>query len=399
MPSNLPAFSYRYRLLILGAAMSLAACAHLPAWMVLQRQAAITDYRHFQNAPIAPSPQPSPLPSSDAGLRLPNFRGEPFDAVMQRTGTVAIVVVQNGQVLLERYYHGYQRDSVVASFSIAKSVVSALVGIALRDGRIASIDDPITRYVPELARSDARFARITIRHLLEMRSGIRFEEGYGSPWGDAAKIYLTEDLTGRAKALSIERAPDQQYHYSSGDTQLLGTILERATGTPLPRYLQDKIWQPMGAAYDASWSIDSLAGKQPKAFCCINARALDFARFGQLYLNAGRIGGQQIVPADWIGHSTLVRQHPGDTPAKRWNVERPGTPSAAFYTWQWRRTALPDPASELGIKPGPDVYAEGLHGQFIYLAPAENMVIVRLGLRHGAAWWPGVFGQIARLNR
>jgi CubicO group peptidase (beta-lactamase class C family) len=367
--------------------------------MMAQRQSAITDYRHFQNAEVARSLEPSAFHTADnQPVRLPDFRGEPFDAVMERNGTVAIVIVKHGKVVLERYYNGYKRDSIVTSFSVAKSVVSALVGIAINDGHIKSIDDPITRYLPELARSDARFARITIRNLLEMRSGIRFDEGYGAPWADAAKFYLTADLATKLNGLAIERAPDEQYHYSSGDTQLLGTIVQRATGTPLPRYLQNKIWQPMGAAYDASWSVDSLENSLPKAFCCINARALDFARFGQLYLNNGRLNDRQIVPADWVSQSTQVRAHAGSTPASRGNVEGAGTRSAAFYAWQWRRATMPDAESDLGIKPGRDFYAEGHHGQFIYVAPAEDMVIVRIGHKYGNAWWPGLLGRIARLN-
>lgn len=366
---------------------------------MLQRQSAITDYRHFQNARVASAPAASPLPSADsAQLRLPDFGGAPFDAVMEQTGTVAIVIVKHGKIVLERYYNGYQRDSIVTSFSVAKSVVSALVGIAIHDGHIASIEDPITRYLPELAATDPRFARITIRNLLEMRSGIRFDEGYRSPWADASRFYLTPDLATKLNGLQIERAPDAQYHYSSGDTQLLGTIVQRATGTPLPRYLQEKIWQPMGAAYDASWSIDGAQSGLAKAFCCINARALDFARFGQLYLNNGTVNGKQIVPAEWIRQSTEVREHPGDTPANRWNVESADKRSAAYYAWQWRRTGIVDATTELGFKPGQNFYAEGHHGQFIYVAPVEDMVIVRIGLRYGNAWWPGVIGKIARLN-
>lgn len=379
--------------------MIVPGCADLPGWMMLQQQSAITDYRHFQNAPVARAPMPSPLPTAqDAQVRVPDFQGESFDAMMERTGTVAIVVVKHGKVVLEQYYNGYQRESIVTSFSMAKSVVSALVGIAIQDGQIASINDPITRYLPELAATDQGFTRITIRHLLEMRSGIRFVEGYGSPWADASRFYLTQDLATKLKELSIERAPDESYHYSSGDTQLLGTIVQRATGTPLPRYLQDKIWQPMGAAYDASWSIDSLANQLPKAFCCLNARALDFARFGQLYLNDGSFNGHQIVPAQWVRQSTQAHERSGTTAASRWNMEAPNTRAAAYYAWQWRRTPVLEAASELGVKPGHNFYAEGHHGQFIYVAPDQDMVIIRMGLRYGGAWWPGVLGQIARLN-
>ena len=385
-------------LLMLSGAMALSGCADLPTWMIVQRQAAITDYRHFENTPIARAIDESPLPFAAEQLRVPDFGGEPFDAVMERTGTVGIVIIKHGQIVLERYYNGYRRDSIVTSFSVAKSVVSALVGIAIRDGKIASIDDPITRYLPELADTDQRFSRITIRNLLEMRSGIRFDEGYRSPWANASRFYLTPNLADKVKGLSIERAPDELYHYSSGDTQLLGAIVERATGTALPKYLQEKIWHPMGAAYDASWSIDSLENGAPKAFCCINARAIDFARFGQVYLNHGRFNGHQIVPAEWIKRSTQVVEHPGMTATSRWNVEAPNTRSAAYYGWQWRRTSVLELGSELGTKPGQDFYAEGHHGQFIFVAPVEDTVVVRVGSRYGNIWWPGMLGRIARLN-
>ena len=388
-----------FLLLTFSAAVVLSGCADLPPWMMAQRQSAITDYRHFQNAPVARALHASPLPAADGEqVRLPDLQGQSFDTVMERNGTVALVILKHGKVVLERYYNGHQRDSLVTSFSVAKSVVSALVGIAVRDGHIASIDDPITRYLPELAPTDQRFTRITIRNLLEMRSGIRFDEGYLSPWADASRFYLTPNLPAKIKGLKIEGAPGQRYHYSSGDTQLLGAIVQRATGTALPRYLQDKIWQPMGAAYDASWSIDSPQSQMPKAFCCINARALDLARFGQLFLSAGSLNGQQIVPAEWVKQSTQVREHAGSTPGSRWNVEAPHTRAASFYTWQWRRAPVADAASELGVKPGQDFYAEGHHGQFIYVAPAEDIVIVRFGLKYGNARWPGLLGQIARLN-
>ncbi|WP_426210860.1 serine hydrolase domain-containing protein [Massilia sp. TWP1-3-3] len=365
-----------------------------------QQQSAITDHRHFQNAAIARAPKASLLPSAvGEPVQVPDFGGESFDAVMEKTGTVAIVVVKHGKVVLEQYYNGYQRDSIVTSFSVAKSMVSALVGIAIRDGHIATVDDPITRYLPELAINDQRFTRITIRNLLEMRSGIQFVEGYGSPFADASRFYLTPDLAGKIKGLRIEHAPDAAYQYSSGDTQLLGTIVQRATGVPLPRYLQEKIWQPMGAAYDASWSLDSQQSALPKAFCCVNARALDFARFGQLYLKDGSFNGQQIVPAEWVRQSTQVREHAGSSAASRWNMEAPNTFAAAYYAWQWRRPPVVDVPSELGVKPSHDFYAEGHLGQFIYVAPDEDMVIVRFGKRYGNAWWPGVLGRIARLNR
>lgn len=386
-------------LLPLALLASLPGCADMPGWMVLQRKSAITDYRHFASAPVLRAIVPSALPNAEgATLNLPPVRGQSFDQLMEQNGTVALVVVQHGKIVLERYYAGYQRDSIVPSFSVAKSVVSALVGIAIDDGHIASLDDPVTRYLPELLRKDTRFARIQLRHLLAMRSGIRFTEGYTSPLDDAARFYLSQDLMARVGQMTIQSPPDQAYHYSSGDTQLLGLVVERATGKPLAHYLQHKIWQPMGAAFDASWSVDSAANGVAKGFCCLNARAVDFARFGQLFLEQGRAHGRQIVPAAWVRDSTAIRTYPGDSAAARANLELPRSHAAAFYGWQWRRAPVPAPTSELGIAPGPNFYAHGHHGQFIYVAPAEDLVIVRLGAYNGKLWWPGLFAHIARLN-
>ncbi len=389
----------RIRALALALPLLLQGCADLPVWMMMQRQSAITDYRHFANAPIARAPTPSPLPGiTGAAVRFPDFSGRTPDQFLEQNGTIGFVVVKRGQVILERYYHGYGPDSITTSFSVAKSVVSALVGIAIDDGKIGSVDDPVTRYVPELAERDARFVRITIRHLLAMRSGIRFDEGYLSPLDDAARFYLTPDLLSKITSLHIKRPAGEAMFYSSGDTQLLGLIVQRATGTPLAGYLQEKIWQPMGAAYDASWSMDSTDKGLAKAFCCLNARAVDYARFGLLYLNKGKLNGRQIIPEQWVTQSTAVQEYSGDNPASRWNVDNPGERWAAYYTWQWRRAVEKDASSELGFKPRPDFYAQGLHGQMIYVAPEQDLVIVRLGMHNGQVWWPGLLGAIARLN-
>lgn len=386
----------------LGTALAClaAACSQVPGWMVVQGKSAITDYRHFDAADIARAPVASPLPAAaKASLRLPPLPADvAFDTALANAGTVAFIVVQRGEVVYERYFNGYARDSVVASFSVAKSFVSALVGIALAEGKIGSLDEPITRYLPELATADARFERITIRHLLAMRSGIRFEEAYGSPFADASIFYLTSDLQSRVAALRIERAPDQVLHYNSGNTQLLGIIVQRATGVPLAQYLQDKIWQPMGAAYDASWSVDSKARGIAKAFCCINARALDYARFGLVFLNGGSWNGRQIVPAEWVAQSTGVRELAGSDAAARWNIHLSGTERSAYYAWQWRRTTKAAANADLGIQPAPDYYAQGLHGQFIYVAPEQDMVIVRLGRQTGEIFWPALMARIAALN-
>ena len=385
------------------ATVLLAGCQNLPGWMVWQHEAQITDYRHFDNAPIARAAAPWVLPVASATLNWPGglstAAAEDWVAAQE---TTALVVLRRGQVVYERYFNGHQRDSIGTSFSMAKSVVSSMVGVALADGRITSIDDPITRYLPELLRNDARFGAISLRHLLLMRSGIAFDEGYQSPFADAARFYLTSNMPDQVAGLRIAGAPGLAFSYQSGDTQLLAMALERATGQRLADYVQTRLWQPMGAEFDASWSLDSAASGVARGFCCLNARAIDFVRFGQLVLQEGARDGHSIIPADWLRLSTAAQTLDGLDDVARRNIEEPGGRHAAFYAWQWRRAPLPHtgraPVPSQDLVPGPDFYAQGLLGQVIYIAPQSQTVVLRLGGGPGEGRWPRWLGTLARLN-
>lgn len=384
-------------LLALGLSAALAGCSTLPLWMVAQGRSQITDYRHFDNAPIARAANASPLPSAPAALRWPGGLDDAAsEADLAQRGSVALLVARRGQLVHERYFNGYGADSIATSFSMAKSVVSLLLGIAIDQGRVASVQDPITRYLPELLANDARFANIRLQHLLSMRSGIVFDEGYGSPFTEAARFYLTPDLRREVAALRIQRAPDQAYSYQSGDTQLLAMAIERATGQPLAQFAQRMLWQPMGAQHDASWSLDSQHSGVARAFCCLNARAVDYLRLGLMVLGEGQYNGQRIVSAAWLQQSLAAQAGlPGADDAAQRNIERPGQPQAAFYAWQWRRRALP---GVLPLQPAPVVYAQGLYGQILLIDPVSQTVALRLGRDTGGRHWPGWLDQLVRLN-
>jgi CubicO group peptidase (beta-lactamase class C family) len=395
----------RWRRWLLAAALLLAApplllvgCTPLPLWMVLQGRSQITDHRHFDNAPIARAATPSPLPAASAVLRWPGgMDPAAAEADIAERGTVALLVARRGQLVYQRYFNGYRADSLATSFSMAKSVVSLLLGMAIDDGRIGGVDEPVTRFVPELRAQDPRFERITLRHLLAMRSGIAFDEGYRSPFSDAARFYLVPDLKAEVARLRIEREPDQVYAYQSGDTQLLALALERAVGQPLARWAEQRLWQPLGARHDASWSLDSAAGGVARAFCCLNARAEDFLRVGLMVANGGEWNGRRIVSADWLRRSTAAQQGlPGPADPAWRNIERAGTPQAAFYAWQWRRRPLP---GVLPLQPGPLVYAQGLHGQILLVDPDSQTVVLRLGRHQGGRHWPSWIDELVRLNR
>jgi CubicO group peptidase (beta-lactamase class C family) len=314
---------------------------------------------------------------------------------------VAFLIIRNDSILYEKYFNGRNEESFVPSFSAAKSFVSALVGIAIGEGKIKNVDQSITDYLPELLKADERFSKITIKDLLNMRSGILFTESYLNPFGNVAKSYYGRNLLAQMNILKIKEDPDKRFDYVSMNTQLLSFIVERATGKKLPDYLDEKIWQPLGMEYDATWSIDSKKHKEAKAFCGLNARARDFAKFGRLYLNKGNWNGKQIVPEDWVDASTTVNK----------------TTQNFFYTYQWwhnvERKNLSDTINKNGIsristytdkdgktfqylqKPMNDFFANGLLGQFIYVYPEKNVIIVRLG-KNSKVNWPKLFNKIAK---
>ena len=225
-----------------------------------------------------------------------------FDSFLEKKRTQAFIVIQDDAVLYEQYFNGANRDSIVSSFSTAKSFTSALIGIAISEGYIHSVNDPITDYLPELAERDIVFKNITIRDLLMMSSGIKYTE-FPFVNGDNAKTYYFPNL--RQLALEdthVARNPAETFHYNNYHPLLLGLIIERATGTSVTNYLQEKIWKPIGMEYSGSWSLDENAFEKMESG--INARAIDFAKFGRLFLHNGDRDGTQVIPAEWVAEST-----------------------------------------------------------------------------------------------
>lgn len=279
---------------------------------------------------------------------------------------VAFLVIKNDSILYENYFSNYEKESVVASFSMAKSVLSLLIGCAIDDGKIKSINEPITNYLPELKKEG--FNKIKINDVLNMTSGIEFNESYYNPFGNAASVYYGTDLRKEISKLKITRKPSTKFKYSSGDSQILGLVLHASLkGQTISNYLQEKIWIPLGMEYDATWSLDKKNGVE-KTFCCLNARARDFAKIGRLYLNEGNWNGKQIVSKEWIQNS-LTPNITGDY---------------ANYKNQWWLN--PDSGSYM---------AQGINGQYIYVNPNKKLIIVKLGKRNGNADWPKLFNFIA----
>jgi len=302
-------------------------------------------------------------PFSIPGKFDPENKYKDFDDFLEDRKCVAFLLIQNDTLLYENYFDGYDSMAIIPSFSVAKSFVSALTGIAIDEGYIYSVNQSITFFLKELG---PEFNDITIENLLNMRSGIKFNEGYNTPFADMPKYYYGTDLKKYIKKLKIEEPPGIHYNYISVNTLLLSLIVERATNTKLNVYLEKKLWKPMGMESDASWSIDSEKNRTIKAFCCLNATARDFAKFGRLYLHHGNWQGRQLVPADWVKRSTSIINDSRDS-------------QNYPYTYQWR-------VLENGA-----FFAKGILGQYIFVYPEKNVIGVRMGKDYGDIDWAALF--------
>jgi len=301
---------------------------------------------------------PQPLPETYG------FDGQDRDlaAFLDRTETTGLLVVHRGAITHEEYRLGSDEASPFTSWSVAKSVLSALIGLAVEEGHIASIRDPIGQYVPALAGSS--YGPVPIEDALTMSSGVSFDEDYDNPLSDINMLFIRAMAMGQPveqtlAGLARTRDPGIFNDYISSDSMVLGLVLEAATGMSIADYLSSRLWGPMGAEADASWSTDR-TGRE-FALCCLNATLRDFARFGRLYLDDGAREDRQIVPTDWVAASvnpTAPHLQPGENPASSWTFG---------YGYQWW---IPE-------DPQGDFVAIGVWGQYIYVDPSREVIIVK----------------------
>ena len=265
--------------------------------------------------------------------------------------TTSYLIIQNDSIVFEKYYLGYHKDSISNSFSMAKSFVSAMLGKAIMDGHIKSLNQPVSDYFKEF--SEGKAASLTVGDLSSMSSGLNYVEEYYSPFSITAKSYFTEDIKSLILDLEVVEEPGQKYKYLSSDTQLLGMILEKATGQNLSDYLSDSFWKPMGAKIPAPWQIDSKENNMVKAFCCIASNARDFARLGKLYKQNGEWNGVQLLDSTFIANSIT-----------------PKFSNAPFYAYGWWLA---------NYKNKEIFYNRGHLGQLSIVIPEDDLIIVRLG--------------------
>ena len=321
-----------------------------------------------------------------------DYRGESLglDEYLARNPTTGLLIARDDTILVERYQYARNDRHRFTSFSMAKTVTSMLIGIAIAEGRIRSVDDPAAAYVPGLAGT--QYGRTSLRHLLQMSSGVRFLEEYSG----------RDDITGLASDTFWLRGPGgvaavtqfnertapggTRFSYASVETQVLGLVLTHALGRPVSAYLQEKIWQPIGAEADATWLVDR-AG-QESTFCCLNAVLRDYARLGLLLAHDGNWRGRQIIPAAWIREATTVR------PEQPYLAPRTAT---RFFGYGYQTWIFPD-------EPGMFAFL-GIRGQTIYVDPSRRLVMVHTAVRklpvdpanaETIALWRGVVRDLGR---
>ena len=272
--------------------------------------------------------------------------------------TVSFLVIKNDSILYETYRGGWNDTLTSNLFSATKSIVGLLVGIAIDEGKIGSVDDKVTKYIPEYNRG--RQKDITIRNLLTMSAGMDWDEAYASLFSVTTHGYYGNDLYELIMSLDIVDTPGVQYSYRSGETQLLSFVLEAATGETISSYAEKRLWQPMMAGQDAFWLLDKKNGDE-KSFCCFHATARDAARFGRLILNKGNWNGKQLVSKEYMEEAMTPASYLKD----QW-----GKDPLSYYGFQ---TWIMDYKGERCP------YFRGMLGQYIIAIPSKNAIVVRLG--------------------
>ncbi len=285
-----------------------------------------------------------------------------LEAYLAYSKSTGMLVLKDDAIVFEQYWLGHSEDGQHISWSVAKSFISALLGIALHERKIASIESPITTYLPELRGTG--YDGVRIKDILEMSSGVGFNEDYADYDSDinrfARTIALGGSMANFSASLQRTRAPGTYHHYVSINTQVLAMLLARVTDVNLATLLQEKLWHPLAMEHDAYWMLDSTG--MEVALGGLNASLRDYARFGLLYLNEGRWQGRQIVPRQWVRDSTSPGA-PHLVPGK----DNPASSSPWGYGYHWW---IPEPHQG-------DYTASGVYNQYIYVNPAARVVIVK----------------------
>ena len=317
---------------------------------LLYQQPNIDDINLFEKREIRNTNGPQPWNESSKYNKIK--LSDTLQKCLVQNESVAFLVIKKDSVVYEEYWDDYSSSSQSNSFSVAKSIVSILIGIAIDEGKIKSENDYVADYLPEFKKEG--LDKIKIVDVLRMASGLNFQESYSTPFNHTTDAYYGTDLRKLIFSLSLEEEPGTTFYYRSGDTQLLSFILSAATGKTVSDYASEKLWSKIGAEHPAFWSLDHANGDE-KAYCCFYSNARDFARIGKLYLQNGQWNDTQVVSSNWVQKST----HPHGLP------ERNGQKSDQYgYQWWLYEDVF---------------YCRGILGQYIIVDPKNELIIVRLG--------------------
>ncbi|WP_081208037.1 serine hydrolase domain-containing protein [Salegentibacter sediminis] len=305
----------------------------------------IADYHAFDNRIIEAADNGQEWP------KHPDYNSEEATEALEKINkelkTVSFLMIKNDSIWFEKYYQDYTPAIRSNSFSMAKSIVVAMVGKAIMQGHIESLDQPVADFFPQFDKE------LKVGDLASMASGLNWEENYYNPFGMTARAYYGNDLKKQILKLKVTETPGEAFKYLSGNTQLLAMVLEKATGENLSDYLSGNFWEPMGMQSNAFWQLDSEKYGMEKAFCCIASNARDFARFGKLFKDKGTWNGQTLLDSSFIERMTQARFEE--------------SPEYGYGLWltNYREKEI--------------FYMRGVHGQYVIVIPEDELVIVRLG--------------------
>jgi len=325
---------------------------------IIYKYPKIDQYTIFHNRVVkAGSPFPWRIANNYNKLAIPDKYLDEF----KKNETIAFVVIKDSMLLFEQYWEGYSNQSYSNPFSMTKSIVSLALGCAIDDGAVRSVDQPVSDFFPQFKGYNGK--PLTIRHLLTMSAGVDLIDS-NAAFASAPRLYYGSDLHRVVFSTKEIAEPGKRFIYQSGVTQLLAFLIEKATGENLASYVSRKLWTPMHAEEDALWSLDRKGGME-KAYCCFNSNARDLARFGQLILNKGSWDGKQLVSESYLNQAIIP-----DTTLHKGNSNEVNN-EYGFQYWIMNYKGMTIP------------YMSGMAGQYVFVIPEMNAVVVRLGRQEG----------------
>ncbi len=311
----------------------------------------IDDAKHFENEIINASANPQPWPAHQSLGTI-----EPTESLLttnKELGTVAFIIIKNDSIIYENYADGYSLTSQTNSFSMAKSITTALLGKAIKDGFVKNLDQPVADFIPQFNNG------VTIGDLSSMSSGLNWDESYTSPFSVTARSYYDDNLAETILNLEVTETPGKYFNYLSGSTQLLAMVLEKATNKKLAAYLQESFYEPMGFEQPATWQVDDAENRLVKAYCCLGSNARDFARFGKLFKDFGKFNGAQLLDSSFVAKAVQPRFET--------------SPEYGYGFW-------------LSGHMGKKIFVmRGILGQYVITIPEDDLIIVRLGHQRGGS--------------